>query len=194
MDVNVWPQRRLSTKELSFWTVVLEKTLESPWDCKEIKPGNPKRNQFWIFIWRTDAEAEAPVFWTPDEKNWLLGKRTWYWKRLITGGEGTSGNEMVGWHDWQNGHDFEQTLGVGDGQGSLACCSPWGCKESDTTKRLSWVNLLSNKGRLLCWSRMFKKYKKCQATVFLCIFRTYLPAYCHNRNFHVAHGRACDFH
>ena len=90
MDVNVWPQWRLSTKELIFWSVVLEKTLESPLDCKEIKPVNPKRNQSWIFIGRTDDEAEVPVFWPPDEKSWLFGKRTWYWKRFSAGREGTS--------------------------------------------------------------------------------------------------------
>ena len=141
MDVNVWPQRRLSTKELSFWTVVLEKTLESPWDCKEIKPGNPKRNQFWIFIWRTDAEAETPILWEPDVNNWLIWKEgdsgnNWRQKE-----KGTTENEMVGWHHWLNGHEFQQTSGVGDGQGGLACWSPWGCKESDTAERLNWPEL-----------------------------------------------------
>ena len=95
MDVNVWAQRRLSTKELIFWSVVLEKTLESPLDCKEIKPVNPKRNQSWIFVGRTDAEAEAPVFWPPDEKSWHIGKEPDIGKRLSAGGKGTSG-----WDDW----------------------------------------------------------------------------------------------
>ena len=104
-------------KNWCFWTVVLEKTLESPLDCKEIKPVNPKENQFWIFIGRTDAEAEAQILWPPDAKNWLTGKHPdagKYWRQ-----EGTTEEEMVGWHHWLNGHEFEQTPGVGDG---LACC------------------------------------------------------------------------
>ena len=113
-----------------FWTVVLEKTLESPLDCKEIKPINPIGNQSWIFTGRTDAEA--PILWPCDVKNWLLGKhpdarKDWRQeeKRMTEG-------EMVGWHHWLHGQEFEQAPGVDDGQGSLACYSPWGCKESDT--------------------------------------------------------------
>ena len=120
-------------------TVVLEKTLENPLDCKEIKPVDPKGNQSWILIGRTDAEAETPMFWPPDVKNWLTGKDPDAGKDWRQEEKGTTEDEMVGWHHWFNGHEFEQTLGVGDGQGSLACCSPWGHKESDTTEWLNWT-------------------------------------------------------
>ena len=122
-----------------FWTVVLEKTLESPLDCKEIPPVHPKGNQSWIFIGRTDAEAETPIFWPPDVKNWLLGKDPDAGKDWGQEEKGTTEDEMVGWHHWLNGREFEQAPGVGDGQGSLACCSPWGRKESDTTEQLNWT-------------------------------------------------------
>ena len=123
-------------KNWCFWTVVLEKTLESALDCKEIKPVNPKGDQPWTFIGRTDAEAEAPVLWPPDGKNWLIGKdpdagKDWRQEK------GMTEDEMVGWHHQLDGHEFEQAPGVGDGQGSLVCCSSWGCKESDTTE---WLN------------------------------------------------------
>ena len=116
-----------------FWTVVLEETPESPLDCKEIKPVNPKGSQSWIFIGRTDAEAEAPVLWPLmprtdlREKTLMLGKIEG--KREKRAAE----DEMVGWHHQFNGHKFEQTLGDSGGQRSLACCSPLSHKESDTT-------------------------------------------------------------
>ena len=118
-------------KKWCFWTVVLEKTLESLLDCKKIQLVNPKGNQFWIFIERTDAEAETPLLWPPDAKNWLTGTdpdagKDWRWEE-----KGTTEDEMVGWHHRHNGHEFEQAPRVGDGQGGLACCSPWGHKESD---------------------------------------------------------------
>ena len=97
-----------------FWTVVLEKTLESPLDCKEIKPINPKGNQPWIFIGRTDAEAEAPILWLPDVMNWLIGKDPDAGKDWGQGEKGMTGDEMVGWHHWLDGHEFEQAPGVGD--------------------------------------------------------------------------------
>ena len=120
-----------------FCTVVLEKTLESPLDYKEIQPFNPKGNQSWIFIGRTDVAAETPILWPPDAKNWLTGKdpdagKDWRWKE-----KGITEDEMVGWHHRLNGHEFEQAPGVGEGQGSLVCCSPWGHKESDTTEQLT---------------------------------------------------------
>ena len=120
---------------------MLEKILDSPLDCKEIKPVHPKENQSWIFIGRTDAEAEAPILWPPDVKNWLLRKdpdtgKDWRWEE-----EGMTEDEMVGWHHQLNGHEFEQALGVGDGQGGLSCCSPWGHKELDTTEPLNWTKL-----------------------------------------------------
>ena len=107
-----------------FWTVVLEKTLESLLDCKEIQPVHPKGNQSWMFIGRTDAEAETAIPWTPDVKDWLIGKDPDAGKDWRQEEKGTTEDEMVGWHHWLNGHKFEQAPGVGDGQGSLACCSP----------------------------------------------------------------------
>ena len=110
-----------------FWTVVLEKTLESPLDCEEIQPVNPKGNLSWLFIGSTDATAETPILWPPDEKNWLIGKdpdagKDWRQEK------GMTEDEMAGWHHWLDGHELEQSPGVGDRQGSLVCCSPWGCK------------------------------------------------------------------
>ena len=113
-------------KKWCFWTVVLEKTLESPLDCKEIQPVNPRGNQSWIFIGRTDAEVEIPILWPPDGKNWLIGKDPNAGKDWRQEEKGTTEDEMVGWHHWFNGHEFEQALGVDDGQGSLTCRSPWG--------------------------------------------------------------------
>ena len=119
-----------------FWTVLLEKT---PLDCKEIQPVHPKGTQSWISIGRTDAEAETPILWPSDVKNWLLGKDPDAGKDWGQEEKGTTKDEMVGWHHWLDTHESEQTLGVGDGQGSLVCCSPWGCKESDMTERLNWT-------------------------------------------------------
>ena len=127
----------------TFWTVVLEKTLESPLDYKEIKPVYPKGNQSWLFIVRTDAEAETPILWPHDAKNWLIGKDP---DAGIDWGQeekGTTEDEMVGWHHRLNGCEFEQAPGVGDGQGSLASCSPWGHKESDVAERPNWHLLFS---------------------------------------------------
>ena len=109
-----------------FWTVVLEKTLERPLDCKEIKPVNPKGNQSWIYIGRTDAEAEAPILWLPDAKSWLIRKDPDAGKDWGQEKKGVTEDEMVGWYHWLNGHECEQTAGDGEGLGSLACCSPWG--------------------------------------------------------------------
>ena len=125
-------------KKWCFWTVVQEKTLESPLDSKEIKPVNPKRNQPWMFIRRTDAEAEAPILWLPDEKSWLTGMSEWpddpdAGKEWGQEEKGATEDEILGWHHWFNGHEFEQTPGDGNGQGSLACCSSRGLKELDTT-------------------------------------------------------------
>ena len=131
-------------KNWCFWTVVLEKTLESPLDCKEIQPVRPKGDQSWIFIGRTDAEAETPILWPPDVKNGLIlkdpdaGKDWWQEKK------GTTEDEMIGWHHRINGHRFGWTPGVGDGQGGLACCCSWGHKESDMTEQLNWTELWSS--------------------------------------------------
>ena len=134
-ELNVDHEGR-APKNWCFWTVVLEKTLESPLDRKEIKPVNPKINQPWILIGRTDAEAEAPMLWPPDVNTWLIGKdpdagEDWRQKKMVTE------DEMAGWHHRFNGHELGQTPGDGEGQGSLVCCSPWGQKELDTTWRLN---------------------------------------------------------
>jgi len=118
--------------------VVLEKTLESPLDCKEIQPVHSEGDQPWDFFGRNDAKAETPVLWPPHAKSWLIGKdsdarRDWGQEE-----KGTTEVEVAGWHHWLDGCEFEWTLGVGDGQGGLTCCDSWGCKESDTTERLIW--------------------------------------------------------
>ena len=115
-----WAQRNWQ-----LWTLMLEKTLESPLDCKEIQPVNPKGNQSWMFIESTDAEAETPILWPPDVRNWLIGqdpdaRKYWRWEE-----KGMTEDEMVGWHHRLNGHEFEQAPRVSNGQGRLACCSPW---------------------------------------------------------------------
>ena len=114
------------SKNKYFWTVVLKKTLESPLNCKEIKPVNPKGNQSWIFIGMTDAKDEAPILWPPDAKNWLTGKDPDAGKDWRQEEKGMTEDEKVGWHRRLNGYEFEQAPGVGDGQGGLACCCPWG--------------------------------------------------------------------
>ena len=118
---------------------VLEKTLESPLDCKEIKPVNPKGNQSWIFTGRTDGEAETPILWLPDAKNWLIGKDPDAGKDWRQEEKGATEDEMVGWPHRLDGCEFEQAPGVGVGQGSLLCCSLRGHKEPDTTERLNWT-------------------------------------------------------
>ena len=128
-------------KNWCFWTVVLEKTLESPLDYKEIKPVNPKGNQSWIFIGRTDAEAVASILWPPEVKNCLIRKDPDAGKDRRQEEKGMTEDGMVGWHHWLLGHEFEQSPGVGDGQGSLVCCSPWGHKESDTKLLSNWIKL-----------------------------------------------------
>ena len=126
-------------KNWCFWTVVLEKTLESPWNCEEIQLVHPKGNQSWLFIGRTDAEAETPIPWPPNVKNWLIWKDPDAGKDWRQEEKGMTEDEMIGWYDQLNGHEFEQALGVGEGQGSLVCCHPWGCKESDMTEQLNWT-------------------------------------------------------
>ena len=126
-------------KNSCFWTVVLEKILENPLDCKEIQPVNTKGDQSWVFIGRTDAEVETPILWPPHAKSWLIGKdpdagRDWGQEE-----KWTTEVEMAGCHHRLDGHEFEWTLGLGDGQGGLGCCSPWGHKESDTTEWLNWT-------------------------------------------------------
>ena len=145
--------RTIKPKNWCFWTVVLEKTLENPLDCKEIKPVNPKGNQSWIFIGRTDAEAEAPLLWPPDVMNWIIGKdpdsgKDWRQEKWMTE------DEMVGWHHQLNGNEFEEAPEVGGRQGSLVCCSPWGFEESDITEQLNWTENIS---------KHFSRYSKSES-------------------------------
>ena len=129
-------------KNWCFWNIVLENTLENPLDCQETQPVNPKGNQSWIFIWRTDAEGEIPIIWLPDAKSWLI------WKNPVAGKDrgqvekGMTEDETVGWCHWLDGLEFEKAQGVADGQGILMCCSPWGHKESDMTKWLNWTAVI----------------------------------------------------
>ena len=129
-------------KNWCFWIMQLEKTLESPLDCKEIQPIHPKRDQSWVFIGMTDVEAETPILWPPDVKSWLVGKDPDAGKDWGQEEKGTTEDEIVGWHQQLNGHGFGWTPGVGDGQGGLVCCCSWACKESDTTERLNWTDIL----------------------------------------------------
>jgi len=115
-------------KNWCFWTVVLEKMLEHPLDCKDIQPVNPKRNQPCIYIGRTDAEAETPIFWPSHAKNWLIGKDPDAGKDWRREEKKMTKDEMAGWHHRRDGHEFEKAPGIGDGQGSLVCCSPCGCR------------------------------------------------------------------
>ena len=129
-------------KNWCFWIVVLEKTLESPLDWKEIHPVHPKGDQSWVFIGRTDVEAETPILWPPDVKCWLIWKDPDAGKDWGQEEKGTTEDEMVRWHHRHNGHGLGWTPGVGDGQGGLACCNPRGHKESDTTERPNWTDWL----------------------------------------------------
>ena len=153
-------------KNWCFWIVVLEKTLESSLDCKEIQPVHPKGDQSWVFIGRTNVEAETLILWPPDAKSWLIWKDPDAGKDWGQEEKGTTEDEMVGWHHRLNAHGFGWTPGVGDGQGGLACCGSWGHKELDTTEQLNWpeeaiiyfylfiVFFLALLG-LCCWVRAF---------------------------------------
>ena len=141
MDVRVGLWRKLSAEELMLLTVVLEKTLESPLDCKEIHPVHPKGDQSWDFFGRYDAKAETPVLWPPHVKSWLIGKDSDDGRDCGQEEKGTTEDEMGGWHHWLDGREFEWTPGVGEGQGGLACCDSWSHKESDTTEWLIWTDI-----------------------------------------------------
>ena len=125
-----------------FWTVVLEKTLANPLDCKEIQPVHPKGDQSWVFIGRTDAKAETPILWPPHAKSWFIGKDPDAGRGWGQDEKGMTEDETVGWHHRRDGHEFGWTPGVGDGQGGLACYDSWGRKESDTTEWLNWTELI----------------------------------------------------
>ena len=128
-------------KNWCFWTVVLEKTLESPLDYKEIPPVHPKGDQLWVFIGRTDVEAETLILWPPDAKSWLIGKDPDAGKDWGQEEKGTTEDEMAGWHHWLDRHGFGWTPGVGNGEGGLACCGSWGRRESDMTDWQNWTEL-----------------------------------------------------
>ena len=140
-------------KNWCFWTVVLEKTLESPLDCKEIQPVHSKGDQSWVFIGRTDAQAETPVLWPPPSKSWLIGKDSDAGRDWEQEEKGTTEDEMSWWHHRLNEHEFEWTPGVGDGQGGLACCDSWGRKELDTTEWLNWTDYSSTKTRQILYKK-----------------------------------------
>ena len=127
---------RIDAFELWCW----RRPLRVAWDCKEIQPVHPKGDQSWLFIGRTDAEAETPILWPPHAKSWLIGKDPDAWRDWGQEEKGITEDEMAGWHHRLNVHGFGWTPGVGDGQGGLACCGSWGRKESDTTERLNWLN------------------------------------------------------
>ena len=128
-------------KNWCFWTVVLEKTLESLLDCKEIQPVHSEGDQPWDFFGRNDAKAETPVLWPPHAKVWLIGKDSDAGRDWGQEEKGMTEDERAGWHHWLDGHESEWTPGVGDGQGGLACCDSWGRKELDTTEQLNWTEV-----------------------------------------------------
>ena len=139
-------------KNWCVWTVVLEKTLESPLDCKEIQPVHSEGDQswvFWVFSGRNDAEAETPVLWPPHVKSWLIRKDSAAGRDWGQEEKGTTEDEMAGWHHGLDRCESEWTPGDGNGQGGLACCDSWGRKESDTAERLNWTEL---NWILWCWA------------------------------------------
>ena len=162
-----WTIKKAEHKRIdAFWTVVLEKTLESPLDSKELKPVNPKGNQSWIFIGRTDAEAETPILWPPDAKNWLIGKDPDAGKDWGQEEKGTTEDEMVGSHHWLDGHEFEQALGVGDGQGSPGVLQSMGLQRvrHNWATELNWTEHLAQKSK----SKGFAKDKQETRLSFEC--------------------------
>ena len=138
--------QRIDAFELWYW----RRLLKVPWTVRSNFRSNPKGNHSWIFTGRTDAEAEAPILWPPDAKNWLIGKDSDAGKDWRQDEKGITEDEMIGWHHQLNEHEFEQNLGVGDGQGSLGCCSPWSCKELDTTEQLNWTERKRKKREFIC--------------------------------------------
>ena len=159
-------------KNWCFWTVVLGKTLESPLDYKEIQPVHSKGDQSWVFFRRTDAKAETPVLWSPHAKSWLIGKDSDAGRDWGQEEKGITENEMAGRHHQLDGHEFEWTPGVGEGQGGLACCNSWGCKESDTTERLNWTewHMTSFFVIVCCLSSLVKGLFKCLAVFKIELF------------------------
>ena len=145
-------------KNWCFWTVVLEKTLESRLHCKESQPAYPKGNQSWIFIEKADAEAETLILGPPDVKNWLIWKDPDAGKDWGQEEKGTTEDEMVGWHHWLNRYEFEPTQRDIKGQASLMCCSPWGFKESEMTQRLNNNNVNMYKMAFILFHRIINSW------------------------------------
>ena len=168
---HVW-MRELDHKEGQapknwyFQIVVLEKNLESPLDSKETQPVHPEGNHYWIFIGRTDAEAEAPILWTPDVKSQLTRKDPDAGKDCRQEEKGMTEDKMVEWHNRLNGRKFEQALGDGEGQGGLVCCSAWGCKEPDMTEQLNWYWQLNNINLMLIERKQVQKNTYCMILFF----------------------------
>ena len=148
-------------KNWCFWTVVLEKTLESPF-----QPVHSEGDQPWDLFGRNDAKAETPVLWPPHAMSWLIGKDSDAGRGWGQEEKGTTEDEMAGWHHWLNGRESEWTLGVGDGHGGLAFCDSWGYKESDTTEQLNWTEL-SDLPELNWWFRWLKNYLQCRRPSFV---------------------------
>ena len=137
-----WTIKRAEWQRIDAFELWCWRRLESPLDCKEIQPVHPKGDQSWVFIGGTDVEAETPILWPPHAENWLIWKDPDAGKDWRQEEKGPTEDETVGWHHWLNGHEFEQAPEVGDGQGSLDC-SPWGCKESDRTEWLNWIEIVN---------------------------------------------------
>ena len=140
MDVS-WTVKKAEHQRIDAFELWCSRTLESPFDCKEIQPVHSEGYQPWDFFGRNDAKAETPVLWLPHAKSWLIGKDSDAGRDWGQEEKGTTEDEMAGWHHWLDGRESEWTLEDGDGQGGLACCNSWGCKELDTTERLNWTEL-----------------------------------------------------
>ena len=137
-----WTMKKAEHQRIDGFELWCWRILEIPLDCKEIQLVHPKGDQSWVFIGRTDIKVETPILWPSDVKSWLIGKDPDGGKDWGQEEKGTTEDEMVGWHHWLDGHEFVWTPGVGDGQGALVCCSPWGHKESDMTEWLNWLAII----------------------------------------------------
>ena len=155
-------------KNWCFWTVMLEKTLESPLDCKESQPVHTEGDQPWDFFGRNDAKAETPVLWPPHAKSWPIGKDSVAGRDWGQEEKWMTEDEMAGWHHWLDGRESGCTPGVADGQGGLACCYSWGCKESNTTERLNWTDTILKISTIFHW--MLWKLKKKSIYLYVGLF------------------------
>jgi len=161
-------------KNWCFWTVVWDKTLESPLDCKEIQPVHSKGYQSWVFFGRNDAKAETPVLWPPHSKSWLIGKDSDAGRDLRQEEKGTTEDEMAGWHHQLDAHEFGWTPGVGDGQGGLACCDSCGRKESDMTELLNWTELEVPINVRICLTTDLFELETVQPIILIAFFLSYI--------------------